>query len=272
MNRSKIGWHVGPGGNMRGWGDAIRQSAAVGAPVVVMSADAYGPLHEGKLVADNWGVDYVGCFRLSKAGQNNGHDYDVPPYGADIPSTWDYRWGKILERMPPEFNRATWYAPINEVNKLESDWIGRYAAYAARQMMKEGYRSTWPAWSSGEPEFEHWQTSGMLELLALCAEHPDSVSICLHEYSYTLDLRDDYGYKIGRFQHLFKFCDDIGLARPNVIIKEFGWTLNDVATGGEAINQLQWASDLYGRFENILGAGIWYLGPSFGGIADKASR
>jgi hypothetical protein len=77
---------------------------------------------------------------------------------------------------------------------------------------------------------------------------------------------------IGRFQALFDVADRNGFQRPTIVITEFGWSYNDVPGPDAAISDVSWADDLYEPHPQIQGAAIWYLGPGFGGISDKAQR
>ncbi|MCA9930818.1 MAG: hypothetical protein KC419_20175, partial [Anaerolineales bacterium] len=102
---------------------------------------------------------------------------------------------------------------------------------------------------------------------------PQQAAVALHEYSYVVnDIFDGFPYKIGRFKSLFDVCDKYGIARPTIHITEWGWTLNNVPSPGQAIADMKEVMQLYARYPEIKGAAIWYLGPSFGGIANKAQK
>ena len=70
---------------------------------------------------------------------------------------------------------------------------------------------------------------------------------------------------------LYDVCDAGGIARPTVLVTEFGWVYDNIAN---SVNQamevdLPWAAELYARYPQVLGASIWYLGPGFGGISNE---
>jgi len=70
-------------------------------------------------------------------------------------------------------------------------------------------------------------------------------------------------------------CDEHGIARPTVLITEWGWEYNNVPKPDAAMEDIKWASWLYAAYPEVKGAAIWYLGAGggeFGSIADKAQK
>lgn len=259
----KIGFHLGPGGNARGLGEYLRGLADAGVPAVVKSVDAYGVLAEALRASP----DHVTVFRLS-GGDLELPDYDLPPEVAA-----EEHWARVLEALPPEFDKQTWLEVMNEPDKGRADWLGRCAHRLAQLALRDGYRLAAFGWSSGEPEPEHWQTPGMQAFLSLAAQHPDRVAVALHEYSYSVeDIANQYPSLVGRFQTLFRICDGLGLKRPTVLITEWGWQAESVPSLGKAMEDIAWASQLYAAYPQVQGAAIWYLGPGFGDIANQAQR
>lgn len=276
---SKIGFHTGPGGNPSGIGDWMRAYDSRGIPFMIKSVDSYGPVFEASELAKKSGVDHLLVFRLSTVGQSHRYDYDVPPYKDpkyrnDPVGGAVKHWEETKKRLPPEFDKKrTWIEPINEVDKDLCDWLGHFGVHIANLAHAEGYKVSLFAWSSGEPEREGWEQPGMLDYLRLCAKRPNQAAVALHEYSYVVDnIKDGYPYKIGRFQMLFDVCDNHGIARPTVHITEWGWTLNNVPEPQKALKDMNEIGELYAKFPEIKGAAIWYLGPSFGGIANRAQK
>lgn len=273
---NKIGFHTGPGGNPTGLGDWMRALDKARIPFCLKSVDHYGTIFEAQELMKVSDVPHVLIFRLVR---NDEYDYDVPPYkdpkyANDPEGGAEYHWAKTLAKLPPEFDRErVWLEPINEVDKDLCDWLGRFAVRTADLAQQEGMKVTLFAWSSGEPEPQGWETPGMLAYLRLCAERPQQAAVSLHEYSYVeADIFDQFPFKIGRIQYLFSTADKHNIPRPRVHITEWGWTLNSVAVPEKAIPDIRKVGELYARFPEVEGAAIWYLGPGFEGIADKAQK
>jgi hypothetical protein len=113
----------------------------------------------------------------------------------------------------------------------------------------------------------------MLRFLRLAGENPDRLAIALHEYSYETDsISHIYPYLIGRFQFLFDVCDRYDIARPTVLITEWGWTYNKIPSVSEAMEDIAWASWLYAAYPQVKGAAIWYLGDTPGTVEDQTAR
>ena len=259
----KIGFHLGPGGNARGLGEYLRGLADAGVPAVVKSVDAYGVLAEALQASP----DHVTVFRLS-GGDLELPNYDLPPEVAA-----EEHWTRILAALPPEFDQRTWLEVMNEPDKGRADWLGRCAHRLAELALRDGYRLAAFGWSSGEPEPDHWQTPGIRAFLSLAAQHPDRIAVALHEYSYSVgDIARQYPSLLGRFQTLFRICDQLGLERPTVLITEWGWESEFVPPVGQAMEDIAWASELYAAYPQVRGAAIWYLGPGYGDIANQAQR
>lgn len=276
---NKIGFHTGPGGNPTGIGDYFRALDAAGIPFMIKSVDSYGPVYEASQIARQSGVPHTLVFRLSTSGQAHSYDFDVPPYKDphyinDPEGGAELHWQKTLEKIPPEFDRElTWIEPINEVDRNLCDWLGRFGVHIANLAQRDGYKVALFSWSSGEPEPEGWEEPGMLSYLRLCARRPSQAAVALHEYSYIVDdIMDGFPYKIGRFKALFAACDRHNIPRPTIHITEWGWTLDNVPPPEVAIRDIEKIGELYARYPEIKGAAIWYLGPGFGGIANKAQR
>lgn len=277
--RNKIGFHTGSGGNQSGLGDWMRALDGAGIPFMIKSVDSYGQVFEASELAKQSGVDHLLVYRVSTVGQGRRYDYDVPPYKDpkyvnDPEGGAERHWQKTLQKIPPEFDKErTWIEPINEVDKNLCDWLGRFAVHIANLAQQDGYKVSLFAWSSGEPEPEGWETPGMLAYLRLCGERPYQAAVALHEYSYVVDnIKDGFPFKVGRFKALFDVCDKHGIPRPTVHITEWGWTLDNVPGRTQAIADMEEVMKLYGRYPEIKGAAIWYLGPGFGGISNKAQK
>jgi len=271
MTYNKIGFLAGVGGNPNGIGEYVRQLDAAGIPAVVMANDGSTGLSD-VFALGTTDVPHVLAFRVVRDGSEA---YAVPEYHLSPADAARVHWDKIRSHFPAEVvaNRdRVWIFPINEVDKNRADWLGHFAVSLAQIANGEGFRVSMFGFASGEPEPEHWHTAGMLAYLRYCEAHPDDAGICLHEYSYDVgNIENMYPHLIGRFQRLHDACDYHGIARPKILIGEWGWTLDNVPPVVDAMRDIEWGAELYAQHENILGAGIWYLGPYLG-IADKAQR
>ena len=271
----KIGFHVAVGGNQNGLGDWMRCLDAAGVPFFLKSADSAGQIWEAVQLKAASGVPHDLVYRKS---HGEGGNFDVPDYNADPYDEAVNYWNRHRVHFPPEleeYKHLIWIETINEVDENRSEWLAEFSYHTALIAMEEGFNWSAFGWSAGEPEREHWEGPWMQKFLELAGEHPDRVSIALHEYSYVKDNLDRlYPNLVGRFQRLFDVCDAAGIPRPTVLITEFGWVYQDIADSvGQAMEvDLPWAAKLYAPHPQVKGAAIWYLGPGFGGIADKAQK
>ena len=258
----KIGFHVGPLGNQQGLEGYFEALAGAGVPAFIKSVDDYSICVQ----ALNHNPDNITVFRLT-GGAVEQPDRDLP---AEISA--EQHWARILGALPPEFDRRTWLEVMNEPGKHQVDWLGRFALHTAHLALRDDYKFAAFGWGSGEPEPEHWKTPEMLEFLSLASQHPEQIGIALHEYSFTVkDIDNMYPYLVGRFQTLFRICDQNDIPRPTVLITEWGWEPRDVPPVDQAMDDIAWASQLYGAYPQVQGAAIWYLGGGFD-IADQAQR
>lgn len=262
----KIGFHVGLGGNMIGLSDWMRGLDAAGVPFFLKSVDNAGPLVDAQAIAQASGVPHTLVFR--RAGDN----YDTPNYDLPPAEAANQHWALHKAALPPELDpNLVWIETINEVDKGRSAWLAEFALETARLALADGYRWAAFGWSSGEPEISDWQSPAMLRFLRLAGEHPDRIAIALHEYSFKADeIGHDYPFKLGRFQLLYQVCDQVGIPRPTVLITEWGWEYDNVPGLDEAMRDIAWASALYAPYPEVKGAALWYLGPGYNNIADKA--
>jgi len=101
----------------------------------------------------------------------------------------------------------------------------------------------------------------MQRFLRLAAQYPNRVAISLHEYNYgDPSLRATYPSLVGRFEKLFERCDANGIARPTVLITEFGWPGPPSAGEVMAPDNVPWAAGLYARYPEVEGAALWDQG------------
>lgn len=265
---AKIGFHTAVGGNSAGLDEWMQRLDDAGVPFFLKSVgDAY-PIYMAQEMMRQSGVPHTLVFRTVS------DDHDVPIYDLPPDEAARQHWQIHMEKWPPELDpNLVWIETINEVDRTRSEWLAQFALTTAQLALADGYKWAAFGWASGEPEPEHWRGPNMLRFLRLVGQNPDRLAIALHEYSYVLDdIGHEYPFKIGRFQELFRICDQNGIPRPTVLITEWGWTYQNVPTPEEAIPDIAWAADMYAQFPQVKGAAIWYLGSGFGGIANQAQR
>ncbi len=265
---AKIGFHTGVGGNRTGLGDWMQRLDAAGVPFFVKSVDDTGPLLEAQAIVRDSDTPHVLVFRRS------GNAYDTPNYDLPPEEAARRHWQLHMEGFPQELDPSQfWLETINEVDKGRSEWLGRFALETARLAMAGGFRWAAFGWSSGEPEISDWQTPSMAAFLRLAAANPDRLAIALHEYSFDASaIADQYPFKVGRFLQLFQVTDQMGLARPTVLITEWGWEYQAVPATDQALRDIDWAAALYAPYPEVKGAAIWYLGNGFGDIAEQTQK
>lgn len=265
---AKIGFHIGIGGNMNGLGTWMQRLDTAGVPFFLKSVDNAGPLVEAQNLARNSGVPHTLVYRRS------GNEYDVPDYSLPPQDAAAKHWALHKAVWPPELDPSlVWIETINEVDKNRAVWLAEFALATAQLAMADGFKWAAFGWSSGEPAVEDWQSPQMLAFLRFAAANPDHVAIALHEYSYiTSDIAHQYPYKVGRFQFLFQVCDTYNIARPTVLITEWGWEYANVPSVDEALADIAWAARLYAPYPQVKGAAIWFLGQFTNDIADQAQQ
>ncbi len=272
MGYCMFGFHVGPGGNRQGIGNYFQQLDAAGRPAVVKSVDDYGVCRELAALRQQSGVPHVIVFRRS------GGAFELPDYNLSPAQAAEEHWQRIVNALPPEFlanndREHVWLEVINEPDKNRSDWLGQFMTATAQLALAGGFKVAGPGWSTGEPEPADWQTPGWQSYLQLCAQHPDQVAVALHEYSLDAgNILAGNGFLVGRFQQLFDVCDQANIARPRILITEWGWVYNYVPSSELAMSHLKEAAKIYQPHPQVLGAAIWYLGGGYGDIANKAQK
>lgn len=256
MAYNKIGFHAAVPGNLNGWGDYVRALDAAGIPAVVMSVggggigDILAEWDSGSTVPHVVGVRY-----MPPDGSQ-----DVPPYGSDARQAAVDWWGWLYPRIGNDVKAhkdKCWIVTGNELDKNQTDWLGRFYVELAEIMHAEGFKLCAFNFAPGEPEPAHWQTPGMLAYLQLCADRPYDTAVGLHEYALGDNLQAAYPHLIGRFEALHQVFDDRGARRPSILITEWGWRQESVPT--DAMAQLPFAAGLYAQHLNIIGAGLWTL-------------
>ncbi len=279
---NKIGFHTASGnGNANGIGDWMAALDAADIPFCIKAADAMTGLFEAQEIvhARNGAIPHVLAFRRSVSAGGTlppSGNPDVPDYTKEPEAAAAEHWAWHKRYLPQEIDpNLVWIETINELRKeVEwADWIGQFAYYNGQMAMADGYKFSAFGYSSGTPDVGAWETDGMLRYLESCQQNPDKLSVSLHEYSFkTNDIWFMRGDLIGRFEKLFHACDKHHIQRPKIIMTEWGWTHERVPAPDKAMQDIAEVAEYYAQFPEILGAAIWYLGPGFGGIANRAQK
>jgi hypothetical protein len=258
-----IGWHLGPGGNAVGLGaDFMVPLDMAGIRFCIKATDDYP--QDAVDIARASGIKHTIVYRDT--------DLDVPNYALTPELAAQEHFANTMSQLPPEFDRSiVWLEAINEVDKNRSNWLGFFGAEWARLAQPEGLKVAMFGWSSGEPEPEHWLEPGMQAFLQLAASRPAELAVSLHEYSFDInDIYRWYPWLIGRYRLLFAACDQIGIPRVTTIITEWGWEAANVPDEDPALIDIDNIAQEYVQHKEIIGAALWYLGPGYGEIADRA--
>jgi len=278
---NKIGFHIGVGGNREGLIDSITELDAAGVPVFLKTANDAEPLFITQELMKVSNVPHILVYRDVAAGIDE-LDYDLPPELAA-----QNNWQTNMKVFPPELDPSlVWLETINEPDDNRAAWLAEFSLIQAEMAVAGGYKYAAFSWSSGEPELDSWELPEMLKFLRYAGEHPDNVAVALHEYSFDKDSiigsgDKHYPWMVGRFQKLYAICDNHNIPRPTVLITEWGWEYDNIPGDkkgtvyiDEAMEDIQWASWLYGAYPQVKGAAIWYLGEGdqFGSIHDQAQQ
>ncbi len=268
LGYSKIGFHVGVGGNTVGIGEWMRRLDEAGVPFFLKSVDDTGPVLEAIALKQTSGVDHTIVFRTT--------GYDVPNYNLPAVDAARQHWQWHRDRFPPElepYKELIWLETMNELDKARSEWLAEFALEQARLAQVEGFRWAAFGWATGEPEMDDWEGPQMLRFLRLAGENPDRIAVALHEGSLIADtIKDGYPFKVGRFMFLFDVCDRHSIPRPTVLVTEWGWQSHSLPEPGQALADIAWAAPIYAPFPQVKGVAIWHLGGGYDPIQDMAQR
>ena len=250
MAFSKIGFHVGVGGNHDGLADWMRRINGKGRAFGLKSTDSYGQLGEALTIGREHGVSNWLVYRSTKAARRVSRE--TPIYTkAPVEDAVDL-CGEVLSQLPPEFDKTgVWLELINEPrakvhegdemydNMNPCDYLGEWCLAAAQFLNEKGYKFAGPAFNSGEPGVSladavtQYSQPGMLKYLRYCAHNPTMAALALHEYSWSRwrdneeTAEDWYPHLWGRFEAAIAAADIHGIPRTfPIFITEFGFAHN----------------------------------------------
>lgn len=267
----RIGFHTAsPGGNPTGIGEKyVRRLHAAGIPVAITCADGDVGIADA-LIDPQPGDELI--FRVVKDGSER---FAVPDYEATPQEAAAKYWDLIkplIHNTVDDHKDKIWVAYGNELNRSNAQWIFKWSLETVKLMNSSGYKGVGPNWASGnpgednQPPDEVWRTPEALDFLRYCAENPDKAAVGIHEYSLDEnDLFDGGGTKVGRFRNIVKVCQENQIARPPILIKEFGYGAKKVPSPEQIVADLR---KLFEKYPDYPPATLWYLGPGYDNIAD----
>jgi hypothetical protein len=244
---------------------------AAGKKVVAMNNDAPG------LIPDAIALGNDGEF-VYRVVRDDSERYSVPRYDMtpELASLVhrDLIWPLVDDYVKENLDKI-WIQTINEPDQARAGWVGEFCVWQNIHFWEYGAKTANPGWAAGTPAESAWKEPEMVLYLQWCTSHPDRCAISLHEYSYTTESiwggsgQAPYPYMVGRFQFLFRACDEMKLPRPKIYITEWGWEHREVPNELEALSQILQAGDLYAEFPQVKAAGLWYSGDYQGSGIDR---
>ncbi len=272
-----IGFLSSVGGNRHGLGENyVKKLDAAGKPSITFTNDDFGGIADAIALINNGSkVPHICVFRVVKRGDEA---FAVPKYALSPKDAAEEFKNRIQPSIPDEVKKNRqhiWILVGNELDETRADWLGFWSYESALLWNAEGYKIATVGWNSGEPKDpEAWKEPGLKKYLTYCGQHPDKAAVNVHEYSFIKsDILHEYPWKVGRFQFLYKACDEMGIPRVPLLVGEWGWEKDHVPDRDQARREIRDVANLYSQFPQILGAGIWYLGAyQRGSIANETQR
>lgn len=295
---NKIFFQTGAASRNDGFGKLVQECNAQGIPVNAATSDGTAMILDVQTSRQQTGIENWGNFipTQDEFGRRFDLDYTIYPdfntaiaaYQANAVTTWD----RAERVIPPEIDKDIITISLeneqrgyvgwgSKDNPDDPEWdkripgfngwadnFGYQAYYIGLEALRRGYMYFAFAFAGGNPEPGAWAQPGMLKYLRLCQDNPTRLGVALHEYSFADTLLETWGTHVGRFEMLHATCDNHGIARPRIFIKEFGWRERDIP--GDAMAQLPDASALYAKYPNIIGVSIWTCQNNWGNASTKA--
>lgn len=284
------GFHIAEGGgNQDGIGEHWTALDSAGKIVTLKSVGNIGDCNTVARLARASGLPHIIVLRLK--GKDN--ELELPNYDNPPEIEGPRHLNKVIDALPVGFDDDgnlrfeidyIWLEIINEPDEDRAEWVWQFMYYAGLEAIRKGYKLCGPGWSAGTPREMSWQTAACYNFLKLCQDNPNQIAVATHEYSYNInDIYDGIEtmpdgsvryWKIGRFHHIIAACDAFGLKYPKILITEWGWELWNVPAPWLAIQHINSTFDmLYDEYPGVVVmAAIWYLGPDFKNIANKAQK
>ena len=291
MAKSKLGFHVGPGGMKNGLGNWERLLNGAGQPFGLKAADDYGPIFEAVQIGRQHHVQNWLGFRFSEAAHRISRE--VPDYNAapwlDAPILCQ----EMLDKLPPEFDKSVWLELINEPRDENSgndtifnsmnatDYLGEWCLAAANFLNARGYKFMGPSFNAGRPGREgfpiedavtQYSQPGMLKYLRYSADNPDKAALSVHDYSWSTwkegQTADDWYPRLwGRFEAAIAAADLQGIPRTfHIFITEFGFAHREAPVWPEVEKYLDARNRMLARWPQVKYDAAWTMQQGWGDI------
>lgn len=286
---SKIGFHLGPGGNKNGLGIWEHLANGQGIPFGFKAVDEYGPIYEAVQIGNQYQINNWLGFRYTK--QRIGRE--VPNYHLNPVHDAESLAQTIIENLPVEFSKSVWIEAINEPRDENSpgditynnmnacDYLGAWCLAAAKYFNTRGYKFMGPAFNSGRPgrnglplsdAVAQYAQPNMLKYLAYCAVNPTMAGLAVHEYSWGRwedgeTPADWYPSLWGRFEAAIAAADLHGISRTfPIFVTEFGFDLYSAPTMPDVGTFLDDRNKMIARWPQLKFDASWTLQSGWGAV------
>jgi hypothetical protein len=276
------------GGNKNGIGDYMRKLNNAGIPFLMKGTDDAGLCFEGQELGKAKGVDNHLIYRVSKAGQGNVVEYDVPDYAKSPKEAAEEHFEKTAAKWPRELDKSiVWMEPINEPrakaspedvqykNMHPTDWLGEFMVEYAKIANDNEFKVCGPSFNSGEPEVftsNDYEQPGMLAYLRYCSDHPTQAALSLHEYTWNREEKgekwaDWYPHLWGRVEAAIAAADTNGIPRNfDIFVTEWGFAATFAPRWPECEPHLTAYNTWAAQWPQIKGVAAWSLQGNWGSI------
>jgi len=227
------------------------------------------------------GVPHTIIYRDTTPG---GAPNDHPDYSLIPEASAAKHWKTVRDSMPSEIVKhkdVIWIEPVNEIDTVNpgAEWLGRFCFAIGELAMTDGWKVLLSGFNAGQPDVGQW-VKHFSQFLALCADNPTKVGVSLHESKTgaPVDTHPEdpriYPWMLGRWKFLHDACDQLGYARPTMVISEWAWAYNDMPSKEIAMRDIRWLSESIAPHPNIKGVCLWNLDshPNWGSLPGKLAE
>ncbi len=260
-----LSFHAGVGGYYPA--DLVRAINQRGLKAFVKVVDDEGRAEEALRIGDEFGIENVSVYRVTKGGKGQGLEVEAPDelMGKPIPEAAAEWWDRHMNLISPDLDRRVWIELGNETNRNSYEWQGAlFAEIAEKHALPAGWRVCAPGSNSGEPD--SWK--GWERYFQLAAKEPEKVSVSIHYYAWGVGQTPDetwddyYPHHIGRESMIYDLCDQLNIDYPIIHISEGGFAHDHLpAWDGHAADFMDRLAVHVAAQPNMTGVAIWCAQP-----------